>query len=120
MHNIDLFIIVHSLTLFSAGGTQRLPRLIGATKAKELIFTGAVLDSEKSYKYGLVNEAVTGPALPAALALAEKFLNKGKLVNITGMYHCPTKLLRFRVLTSRSYCTAHGEIGNRKRISDGP
>jgi enoyl-CoA hydratase/carnithine racemase len=38
-----------------AGGTQRLPRLIGASKAKELILTARKLTAELAYKLGLLN-----------------------------------------------------------------
>jgi len=41
-----------------AGGSQRLPRLVGVAVAKELIFTGRVLDGNQAHKIGLVNHVV--------------------------------------------------------------
>lgn len=60
-----------------AGGTQRLPRLVGVAKAKELIFTGAILNSKQAFEQGLVNQSVTGSSFPVAMKIAEVLLSKG-------------------------------------------
>jgi methylglutaconyl-CoA hydratase len=59
-----------------AGGTQRLPRLIGASKAKELIFTARKLSGNEAFDYGLVNGVSTDPK-QLALNLARQILPNG-------------------------------------------
>ncbi len=58
-----------------AGGTQRLPRLIGTAKAKELIYTGDIIGAAKAEKYGLVN-AIADDPLDEAMKLAKKLIVK--------------------------------------------
>lgn len=59
------------------GGPQRLPRLIGAGRAKEMMFLGEMIDAARAEKYGLVNRVVPGAQLMhEALALAEKLKQK--------------------------------------------
>ncbi|XP_031503400.1 probable enoyl-CoA hydratase 2, mitochondrial isoform X2 [Nymphaea colorata] len=63
-----------------AGGTQRLPRLVGKTLAKELIFTGRKFHSEDALEMGLVNYCVpAGEAYSKALEIARDISQKGPL-----------------------------------------
>ncbi|WP_338777706.1 enoyl-CoA hydratase [Metabacillus sp. FJAT-52054] len=55
------------------GGTQRLPRVIGEARAKEMMFTGDPIDSAKAKEIGLVNEVTPkGEGLQHGLKLAAK------------------------------------------------
>jgi enoyl-CoA hydratase len=58
-----------------AGGTQRLPRIIGPSRAKEMIYTGGIIDITKAAEYGLVDIVAENP-LEEALKLAGKLAAK--------------------------------------------
>ncbi len=63
-----------------AGGTQRLPRIVGLACAKELILTGRIVDAGEARRIGLVHELVSpGAALARARVIGEEIAARGPL-----------------------------------------
>jgi enoyl-CoA hydratase len=64
----------------AAGGTQRLPRVVGLGRAKEMILTAARWDARKALEFGLVSEVVPPQELmSAARAMAGRVISLGPL-----------------------------------------
>lgn len=62
------------------GGTQRLPNLVGKSKAMEMILTGQPIKAEEAHRIGLVNHVEqAADALEYAIKLAEKMLKNGPI-----------------------------------------
>jgi enoyl-CoA hydratase/carnithine racemase len=67
-------------TVAGAGGTQRLPRVVGQGKALELLFAAEPIDAEEAYRIGLVNRLVpVGGALEAAKELVRLYATRAPL-----------------------------------------
>ncbi len=61
-----------------AGGTQRLPRLIGIGRAKEMILTGDLITAEEAHRLGVVNRIAPRAEFSAAVqAVVDKLLTRG-------------------------------------------
>lgn len=64
----------------STGGTQRLPRIVGLARAKELLLAGRILTAAEAERIGLVNEVVAaGEAVARARAIGEEIAERGPL-----------------------------------------
>jgi len=71
---------VHLAVTPGAGGTQRLPRIVGPARAKELILAGRIIEADEAERIGLVNRVVpAGEARAAADALAAEIAARGPL-----------------------------------------
>jgi enoyl-CoA hydratase len=66
------------------GGTQRLPRLIGMGRAKELVYTGDMIDAQAALSMGLVNKVVPNDKLmEEAKNMAKKLISRsGRILTL--------------------------------------
>jgi len=63
-----------------SGGTQRLPRIVGIAKAKELILMGEIISASAALEIGLVNRVTAaGRAVDEAMKMAETIAERGPL-----------------------------------------
>jgi len=71
---------VRKRTMPSAGGTQRLPRLVGLGRAMEMILTGTLIDGAEAKAAGLLNRLVAPrEVMSTAAAMAEEMASKSPL-----------------------------------------
>jgi len=112
-----------------AGGTQRLARLVGPARAKELVFSGRFVDADEALSIGLADEVVDdeevyaaalarvrrfvgGPAY--ALRAAKEAIDRGLEVDLE------TGLELERTLFAGLFATKDREIGMRSFVEKGP
>ncbi|MGB7425404.1 MAG: enoyl-CoA hydratase-related protein [Ornithinimicrobium sp.] len=112
-----------------AGGSQRLPRLVGTAKAKDLIFTGRMVDAEEALAMGLVDEVVEpAQVYAAAFARAKRFvggpsyaLRAAKEAIDRGIEtDLDTGLAIEATQFAGVFATADREIGMTSFVADGP
>lgn len=61
-------------------GTQRLPKVVGVAKAKELIYTASMVNAAEALRIGLVNHVYSAEELmPSAMAMAKKIAGQAQL-----------------------------------------
>ena len=71
---------VHLAVIPGAGGTQRLPRVVGQARAREMILTGRVVNADEAARIGLVHEVVPpGEAVARAVAIGQEIAARGPL-----------------------------------------
>jgi enoyl-CoA hydratase/carnithine racemase len=112
-----------------AGGTQRLPRLIGPSKAKDIVFTGRFVKAAEALAIGLVDQVVPDAEVEsAAVAYAQRFvdgpavaLRAAKLAIDEGLdADLDTGLEIERLHFAGMFATEDGQAGMRSFVENGP
>jgi enoyl-CoA hydratase len=96
------------------GGTQRLPRLVGLRKAKEMVYTGDLISAQEAFSLGLVNKVVGEEQLqaeslllcqkiqsktPAGIRMAKEAMNAGRSMSLDEALNLESRLYS-KVLSS--------------------
>ncbi|HLJ96079.1 MAG TPA: 3-hydroxyacyl-CoA dehydrogenase NAD-binding domain-containing protein [Gemmataceae bacterium] len=95
-----------------AGGTQRLPRLVGAAKAAQLCATGEPISAAEAFRAGLIDKLIEGELLPGAIAFAREVAAKGGPPRKTRDLSAP---LRDRQANLASLATVRESVQKRAR-----
>jgi len=112
-----------------AGGTQRLPRLIGPSRAKDLIFTGRFVSAEEAFTIGLVDRVVApDDVFDEAMALARQFAvgapyalrGAKEAIDRGGMVDLDNGLEIERLHFASLFGTEDQAIGMRSFLENGP
>ena len=112
-----------------AGGTQRLPRIVGVGRAKELIYSGRMVEAEEALRIGLVSEVVpAGEVYERALKIAKRYaagptvaLQAAKQVIQNGIdVDMTTGLLLERQAFAALFSTEDQQIGMDTFVEEGP
>src|SRR6266404_9308046 len=95
-----------------AGGTQRLPRLVGPEKALKMIVTGDPIEAREALADGVIDEIVEGDLTQGAIAFARRVLAEGR----------PLRLVRDREekLVAEGFADAAEALTRRLRGRDAP
>ncbi|XP_048727893.2 enoyl-CoA hydratase EchA19-like isoform X2 [Ostrea edulis] len=110
------------------GGTVRLPRLVGLSRALDLILTGREIGAREAYEFGLANRVVPdGTSLDVAIELAEtlsrfpqKCMNADRASAYYGMYDAKSRIDALQnEFTQGNKLTAEEAIPGAKKFAEG-